>query len=124
MPLNLIRTVLLSGLCLVASPTWAQQGQNFVSVIEDLPLMQGLSEVGEGVQFSTSQGRIVEVNTQGSVSENAVLGFYNRTLPQLGWHSIGKGRFVREDETLELVFETSTKNLKVRFALAPVFRKK
>ncbi|MBL4748241.1 MAG: hypothetical protein JKY17_05570 [Magnetovibrio sp.] len=107
-------------------PTLAALGAEaprFISVIEDLPLMTGLNEVGEGVQFSTAQGRIAEVTTTGTISKATVLVFYESTLPQLGWTRVGRGRFTREDETLELVFEGAAPNLSVRFALAPVFQK-
>ncbi|MBL4693031.1 MAG: hypothetical protein JKY92_06845 [Magnetovibrio sp.] len=123
MHLKFVRTILAALICLfvagASSPVWAQQSSRFVSVMEDLPLMGGLVEVGEGVQFSTPQGRIVEATAQGSLSSHAVLAFYDRTLPQLGWRRVGQGRFMREEETLQLGFEASGQNLKVRFALTP-----
>ena len=97
----------------------AQSAPGFISVIDDLPLMSALAEVGEGVEFSTSQGRIAEATARGRVSEKDVLAFYNDTLPQLGWTKVSSGHFAREGETLELVFEAKDDLLNVRFALAP-----
>jgi len=107
------------GILMVALPSLAQDPANFVSVIDDLPLMEPLTEVGDGIQFSTAQGRIAEATAQGRVSQSAVLAFYETTLPQLGWTKVGVGHFMREGETLELVFEPKDNGLRVRFALAP-----
>lgn len=101
----------------------AADGAAFVSVIDDLPLMAGLQEVGEGVEFTTGQGRIVEATATArpgaDVSERAVLDFYAATLPQLGWRKSGAAQFAREGEVLELLFGTSAGRLTVRFSLAP-----
>lgn len=101
----------------------AADGAAFVSVIDDLPLMAGLEEVGEGVEFTTSQGRIVEATATaraGTALEQAqVMEFYAETLPQLGWRKSGTAKFAREGEVLELLFGTSAGRLTVRFSLAP-----
>lgn len=97
----------------------AQDSARFVSVIDDLPLMNGLLEVGEGVEFATPQGRIVEATASGSLRRQAVLDFYAETLPQLGWAQSGETRFVREGETLDLVLSEKDGALSVRFSLAP-----
>jgi hypothetical protein len=97
----------------------AQDSSRFVSVIDDLPLMNGLIEVGEGVEFATPQGRIVEATASGALSRKAVLAFYSNTLPQLGWVQGGETRFVREGETLDLVLSEKDGALSVRFSLAP-----
>lgn len=104
----------------VSSPAaLAQNSERFVSVIDDLPLMVGLSEVGEGVEFSTPQGRIAEATATGDVSRLAVQDFYARTLPQLGWKALDSTRFVREGEALYLVLGNDGGVLTVRFSLAP-----
>jgi hypothetical protein len=109
---------------LMAGSVMAEQPLHFISVIDDLPLMSELQEVGDGVQFSTPQGRIAEVTTQGRVSQAQVLAFYEQTLPQLGWAPVASGRFVREGETLELLFAQKGQMLNVSFSLAPTFAKK
>lgn len=100
-------------------PTGAQAASRFVSVIDDLPLMAGLNEIGEGVTFSSPNGRIAEVLSEGALSRQAVLDFYARTLPQLGWARVAETRFVREGETLSLNIEKTKTGVQVRFALAP-----
>lgn len=97
----------------------AQDTQHFVSVVDDLPLMGGLSEVGEGVEFATPQGRIAEASATGRLQAQAVLDFYAKTLPQLGWTQYSATRFVREGETLDLVLSEKNGALQVRFSLAP-----
>jgi len=109
-----------AAVCAVLSfPAWAGDATAFVSVIDDLPLMAGLSEAGQGVAFTTSQGRIAEATASGGVTRAAVLAFYAKTLPQLGWQRAGDTRFTREGETLDLLFTTSGGSLSVRFSLAP-----
>lgn len=101
----------------------AQGAPRFVSVIDDLPLMEGLVETGEGVEFSTPQGRLAESTASGmskdGVTRKGVLDFYAQTLPQLGWKAQGATRFVREGETLDLVIGEHGATLSVRFSLAP-----
>ncbi len=124
MLLKVIRQVLI-GLAVVASVWAAPAGaaERFTSVIDDLPLMAGLNEVGDGVSFSTDEGRIAEVTAQGAVTRKAVLAFYARTLPQLGWRARGNERYVREGEALELIVQkTAPGTLSVRFTLAPVYK--
>lgn len=122
MCVKILRSLLVA--TMVAFPALAQDPPSFVSVIDDLPLMEQLAEIGDGVQFSTSQGRIAEATAQGRVSKSDVLAFYNDTLPQLGWTKVDVGHFAREGETLELVFERVDGGLSVRFALAPAATQK
>lgn len=92
----------------------------FVSQVEDLPLMPGLTEVADaGVAFDSPSGRIVEAYAAGAVSRDAVLGFYDETLPQLGWQRSGEAAFAREGETLTLEFTDQQSALVVRFTLKP-----
>lgn len=112
--------VLATALALPAlGPAGAQDAPRFVSVIDDLPLMAGLSETGEGVEFATPEGRLAETVASGAVTQAAVLGFYAKTLPQLGWTPAGDARFIREGETLELRISQKDGVLSVRFSLAP-----
>lgn len=86
-----------------AGPT-AASGK-FLSVIEDLPLMDGLEEIDGGAMvFDTPAGRIVEALTIGRVDRDAVFRFYSETLPQLGWVELGPGLFSRDGELLKLEF--------------------
>ena len=123
-PLLVASLVAFPALAQDPGTTLEQDPPSFVSVIDDLPLMEQLAETGDGVQFSTSQGRIAEATAQGSVSKSDVLAFYNNTLPQLGWTKVDAAHFTREGETLELVFERLDGVLNVRFALAPAATQK
>ena len=113
---------LLSALALVgagAAPTRAQ-AQSYIAQVEDLPLMPGLAEIeGAGVVFDKPDGRIVEAFAQGEVGRDAVLAFYRKTLPQLGWRALGDAGYQRENETLSLDFLDGGGALIVRFTLVP-----
>lgn len=97
----------------------AQDG-GYVTEVEDLPLMPGLSEIaGAGLVFDVPSGRIVEAYAQGSVVRKAVLAFYRKALPQLGWRAAGGNAFQREGENLKLDFLDGGDALIVRFTLTP-----
>ena len=104
----------------------AAADDNFVTGIEDLPLMEGLAEdAAAGMVFDTPAGRIVEAVAGGAVSRDQVLRFYTDTLPQLGWRQTGPGAFRREGEALTLEFPgpggaaAGAGSITVRFALTP-----
>ncbi len=112
----------------VAGPLAAAAEDQFLSVIEDLPLMTGLNEIDGGVMvFDSPAGRIVEALTMGGVSKDAVLTYYKETLPQLGWQETAPGAFTREGEILKLEFPptlaisgAAQSAISVRFMLSPV----
>jgi len=115
---------LLAGLCAAvlwaAAPAASLHAEGFFSNIEDLPVMPGLNELpGTAVVFDKPEGRIAEVGAAGRLDRDAVLAFYRRTLPQLGWKETAPGRFAREDERLSLDFEKSGRRLTVRFSISP-----
>ena len=87
---------------LMGHPASAQsQAPDFISVIEDLPLMPGLSEDADGaMSFDTANGRIAETIASGQVVPENVLGYYKGALPQLGWKRLTAKRYRREDEVL------------------------
>jgi hypothetical protein len=93
----------------------------FFSVIQDVPLMPGLSEVGDqGVVFDKPGGRVAEVLADtGGQSAEAVRAYYTEALPQFGWKAGRGGRFEREEEALELSFEQQGGRSFVRLSLSP-----
>ncbi|NQU56600.1 MAG: hypothetical protein HQ513_05140 [Rhodospirillales bacterium] len=115
-------------LLFAAGPFGAAAESQFLSAIEDLPLMTGLNEVDGGVMvFDSPAGRIVEALTMGAVSKDAVLRYYRQTLPQLGWLERPPGQFSREGEMLKLEFPqtqaisgSGSPLISVRFMLSPV----
>jgi hypothetical protein len=108
---------LLMGLLLA----WSANAQSYVDGIDDLPLMAGLAQSGEPSVFDAAQGRVVEAQAEGRVARAAILAFYARTLPQLGWRNVAEGRFAREGEKLVLEFPPAAVagTTVVRFFLSP-----
>ncbi len=103
-----------------AVPGPRAQDSGFVTEIADLPLMPGLRQVPDaGLVFDKPEGRIVETYAQGPVNREAVLAFYRRTLPQLGWRAAGEAAFRREGEALSVDFLDGGSALIVRFTLVP-----
>ncbi len=108
---------LLAG-CLLAAI--GARAEDFLSVAADLPLMPGLSEVRDvGVIFDKPGGRIVEAYAVGPVGSAGVEQFYGETLPQLGWRRIGRLRYEREGERLEIGLGGQDGSLTVRFDITP-----
>lgn len=99
----------------------AAEPARFVSVIEDLPLMPGLSEAADSaMSFDSASGRIAEATAGGAVDAAAVQAFYGDTLPQLGWRPLGPGEYGRGDEQLRLIVETLADGaVEVHFELRP-----
>ncbi|MHA1600131.1 MAG: hypothetical protein ACTSW2_04835 [Alphaproteobacteria bacterium] len=105
---------------LVLAPVGRADADAFVAGVEDLPLMPGLAEVRDaGVVFDKPGGRIVEAYAEGSVGRSEVIGFYQQTLPQLGWRALGDTTYQREGERLEIVILGGDGDLVVRFTLQP-----
>ena len=101
-------------------PVFAHAQNVFLKAIADLPLMPGLEEVEDAsVVFDKPSGRIVEAFAKGAVGRSDVAGFYDKTLPQLGWQAEGGGSYWREGERLTLDVTESGRLLTVRFTLAP-----
>jgi len=110
-------------MALLALPARAD---GFVSAIDDLPLMPGLSEIdGRTMAFDSAQGRIVEAFAAGPLAPGAVRAFYVETLPQLGWRRVRPDTFTREGEILRLEFlppagvSSAGGGIVVHFSLAP-----
>jgi len=98
----------------------AMAGDGFVGGIDDLPLMPGLVENADaGMVFDAPGGRFVEAEASGEVTAEAVLRFYEVTLPELGWRRQNATLFSREGETLALDLAAKAGRITVRFTLAP-----
>jgi len=85
---------------LAAAPASAT---TFLKAIEDVPLVEGLTETAEPVVFESDFGRVVRTSATGQVGAETVESFYSETLPALGWKR-GEGAFVfeRENERLTI----------------------
>tara|TARA_R110000824_G_scaffold118960_14_gene272061 strand:+ start:178348 stop:178755 length:408 start_codon:yes stop_codon:yes gene_type:complete len=112
-----------------AGEAYAQeQASGYLDAVEDMPLMEGLSETGEGgIVFDKPNGRIVRSIAEGRVTTANVRFFYTDTLPQLGWVRLKKLEliddlliFERETERLEIeIVPQSDGMTQVRFSIEP-----
>jgi hypothetical protein len=124
MPLHRLLVALLLALAAPAAAASAQEkdvpGDAYVAGIADLPLMPGLEPLPDsGLVFDKPGGRIVEAYAEGAVTRQAVLGFYDRTLPQLGWRREAAGTYLREGERLRLDVAEDGGGVTVHFRLFP-----
>lgn len=81
----------------------------FLSAAGDIPLIDGLVEVPEGVLvFDKPQGRIVQLTTlrDGGLAAADIMDFYRTSLPNLGWAAVA------ETENL-LTFASQTEILRL-----------
>lgn len=102
----------------------AAQAEGFSSAIEDLPIMDGMSEKTDKiVVFDTPEGRIVETTLETSLGNIQVFTYYRQTLQQLGWTSIGGSEraYQRENEmmTIDMYENPETGTYYVTFKIAP-----
>lgn len=109
---------------LLSGPSFAEETK-FFSMLDDLPLMEGLYELPQdGLSFDKPEGRIVEVSAASeSKNINEIRGFYASTLVELGWTAAGADTYVRDGERLVLRFESGNPQNKalniVYFSLSP-----
>ena len=95
---------------------------NFVEGMEDVPLMDGLSQITQDdISFGNEETRLLEAYlTSRRLKFAAVANFYRESLPQLGWIYQGnRGNnllFYRDGETLEIIKE-SVKPLIIRITV-------
>lgn len=103
--------VLMIGPALRPAPAQAQTANapHFFSILEDMPLMPGLTEIAEGALiFDKPGGRIIESRAiSETMAPQSVRAFYATTLPQLGWRPLAgtatdTALFEREQERLSL----------------------
>jgi hypothetical protein len=82
----------------VARPT-----PNFAKVIDDLPLMPGLTaQEDKDVLFVAGPGRIAQTTATGMIDIDDVYYYYEDSLPQLGWKKINARIYERGGERLRL----------------------
>lgn len=117
------------GLTLFIAPFAAHAGDTYLDAVEDMPLMEGLAETGDGgIVFDKPSGRIVRSVAEGDVAPDAVRAFYVGTLPQLGWTRAEQYELIgellifrREGEQLEIqIVPVSDNHTEVRFSIEPL----
>jgi hypothetical protein len=112
-----LSAVLTAGILLGAA-----RAEDFLSVLDDMPLAPGLTELADqAAEFETPAGRIIDAAAAGAAESRAVSAFYDRTLPALGWTRERAGRFVRDQERLTIATTpaAATGQIVVRFSLRP-----
>jgi hypothetical protein len=95
----------------------------FTKVIDDLPLMPGLTpQEDEDVLFVAGPGRIAQTTASGPVDIDEVYNFYAKSLPQLGWKKIDARTYERDNERLKLDVSgvNPAATTIVRFSVEPV----
>ena len=76
---------------------------DYLKAVSDLPLADGLREQADkATVFDTPIGRIVNAYATGNVAPEAVLDFYDETLPALGWEREKAGTYHRKNEILKI----------------------
>lgn len=117
------------GLALLFAPPAARAADSYLDDVEDMPLMQGLAETGDGgIVFDKPSGRIVRSVAEGDVAPSTVRAFYVETLPQLGWTRAEQYELIgellifrREGEQLEIqIVPVSDSHTEVRFSIEPL----
>ena len=103
--------MLLASFAVVAfgnmSPSQAAAQSQQHSWVGDVPIMADLSvEPALGFAFDSPNGRIVMIFASSTANAADILGFYNESLPAIGW-SGGDGEWRRGPETL-VISEVST----------------
>jgi hypothetical protein len=133
MKILLSLSVLLLGLCLAGQQSFAAsesninkapsaQGGAFAKIIDDLPLMPGLTVVEDkDVLFLMGPKRIAQTTASGLVDVDDVYYFYEKSLPQLGWNRITPRLYERENETLHIEAKSSNADgvTIVQFSIEP-----
>lgn len=98
---------------------FARAADLYLTEYEDLPLAPGLTEQPGGMLFESPTGRIVDATATGQISADQVRGFYQQSLPQLGWEAQPDGSYRRDNELLRIDIDGSHRPLQVRFSVVP-----
>ena len=112
--------VLLAGF-IAFSPAWAAGEQAvFLSAIEDVPLMAGLTEDSAAtLEFDKPDGRLIETYAYGEARQEDAIAFYTTVMPEFGWRKINDLIYSREGEILRIYLTSEERSLLVRFVLSP-----
>ncbi len=109
------RFILILLFITVSFSSYADEPQ-FFSMLQDIPLMQGLEEIeDQTISFDKPEGRIIESNAlMRDVTKEQVLNFYQVTLPQFGWGRVSDNQFFRNGEFLEIGFEDNYMKIMIK----------
>lgn len=116
--LAMVRTVVVA----VAFGIGTAHAEEFLSVLDDMPLAPGLTELtDQAADFETPAGRIIDAAAQGEMGSATVMAFYDKTLPALGWVRERQGLFVRDHESLTIAISPAARKgwVTAKFSLRP-----
>jgi|GEM_PF-3255298 len=90
-----------------ANPQIQSTAPKFLTLIPDLPLMNGMIELEEqNLIFDKADGRIIESQI---ILENSTIdkaqNFYRAALPQFGWIAVGNNNYKRDQEMITFYYE-------------------
>ncbi len=112
-----------SGINTGESPTLHTSGEypSFFTALTDIPLMPGLIDMPDDtLYFDKPEGRIIEATAAlGDLRAEDVILYYQATLPQFGWGRVGKTSFFRENEYLDISFESRGDSDLVKIMIRP-----
>ena len=90
-------------LILLLASAFPVSAAEYLKAVSDLPLADGLKEqTDKATVFDTPLGRIVNAYATGNLKPEAVLDFYDDTLPALGWDRQKTGTYHRKNEILKI----------------------
>ena len=102
----------------------SNENAQFLSSIEDVPLMSGLTEDKTiMLNYNKPSGRLVQVYTYGQLNEIEAITYYRLVLPEFGWKNINNLVFHREGEMLKIRLFRENNTLIVVFMLSPASTK-
>ena len=117
---HICAVVLITGSLAISPALAGGEAAGFLSAIEDVPLMAGLTEdEAAALDFDKPDGRLVEAYAYGDIARQDSADFYAAVMPELGWRKIGEQIYSREGETLRIYLSAEEKLLLVRFVLSP-----
>lgn len=97
---RILAALVLTVLVISSLPAFAT---DYLSGISDLPLPAGLVEAKDkSTVFDSAIGRVVTAYASGPGNSDSVHGFYEETLPQLGWNKTDEGNWRRDKQTLKI----------------------
>lgn len=103
--------------------TDSNQETAFFSALENIPLMENMSELEElNISYDTANGRILESYALANdYTQTELLQFYGQVLPQFGWMRLTESVFERGRERLSLEFESSHEDdLFLKISVQPI----
>lgn len=105
---------------LIAFMFWAMPvlAQGFLPGTEDIPLMEGLTQVEETASFDNPTERMVLISAQTKLAKQNILEFYRKSLNNLGWQEKAPGQFKRGADSLFIDIIKMGKTNQIQFRLS------